>query len=105
MEDKIKRILALALKLNPTETRQETTGNKPTVLVEFSGHVGIVYVSVYKNGWERHVDVSDEFQFYVDGTEMLLGESPDQCIEYLESLCRDQGIDPGAEPMEVELVG
>lgn len=100
MEDKLKRILDLALKLNPSETRREVTGSKPTIFVEFSGHVGTVCVRVYRNGWKPYADTDCSWEFSVDATETI-SIKIDQCIGYLESLCREQGISLGVEPMEV----
>lgn len=48
----VKQIFALALAINPNETGQDKTGNKPTVFVRFSGHVAGVEVEVYPNGWD-----------------------------------------------------
>lgn len=50
--EKVLRVLELAMLINPTKTRQEFTGNKPTVLVEFAGHVSRLYVQIYPNGWQ-----------------------------------------------------
>lgn len=104
MGDKLKRILDLALKLNPSETKREVTGSKPTIFVEFSGHVGTVYVRVYRNGWKPYADPDCSWEFSVDATKTIFRKI-DQCIGYLESLCREQGISLGVEPMEVGVVG
>ena len=48
----VKQIFALALAINPNDTKQDTTGNKPTVFVKFSGHVAAVDVEIYLNGWD-----------------------------------------------------
>ena len=48
----VKQIFHLALAINPNDTRQDTTGKKPTVFVRFSGHVASVDVEIYPNGWD-----------------------------------------------------
>ena len=42
MLEKIKRIMELAYLINPTETKQSVTGNKPTIFVNFSGHCSLL---------------------------------------------------------------
>ena len=55
----VKRIFNLALAINANKTKQSTTGNKPTVFVDFSGHVAVVDVSIYRNGWGALDDESN----------------------------------------------
>jgi hypothetical protein len=47
----VKQIFNLALAINANETTQSTTGNKPTVFVNFYGHVAVVDISIHRNGW------------------------------------------------------
>ena len=55
MTDKIKskvvKIVELAMLLNPTKTKREVTGDKPTVFVEFNGHVCNVGIFIHYTGW------------------------------------------------------
>ena len=51
MHDKIMRIVELCLQLNPTETLQGVTGNKPTVFFDFSGHIAECGVRIHAHGW------------------------------------------------------
>lgn len=56
----ILRIMRLALLLNPSNTAQDAgTGNKPTVMVYFTGHVAGVDVVIYKNGYARDIRYDD----------------------------------------------
>lgn len=55
----VKQIFNLALAINANKTKQSTTGNKPTVFVNFSGHVAVVDVSIYRNGWGTLDDESN----------------------------------------------
>ena len=56
----VKQIFNLALAVNPNDTTQDKTGNKPTVFVRFSGHVAAVYVDIYLNGWDSGACDKDE---------------------------------------------
>ena len=56
----VKQIFNLALAVNPNDTKQGTTGKKPTVFVSFSGHVAAVYVDIYLNGWGSGACDKDE---------------------------------------------
>lgn len=59
VQQKFLRIMELALQLNSTPTKNATTGNKPTIFVDFSGHIAGLDVSVCSRGWGkgRHRDV------------------------------------------------
>lgn len=52
-QKKIITIMELALKLNSTPTSKEKTGSKPTVFVSYSGHVTVLNVVVYEEGWSE----------------------------------------------------
>ena len=56
----VKQIFTLALAINPNDTKQDTTGKKPTVFVKFSGHVAAVDVEIYLNGWDSGACDKDE---------------------------------------------
>ena len=56
----VKQIFNLALAINPNDTKQDTTGKKPTVFVGFSGHVAAVHVDIYLNGWGSGACDKDE---------------------------------------------
>ena len=56
----VKQIFNLALAVNPNDTKQDTTGKKPTVFVKFSGHVAAVDVEIYLNGWDSGECAEDE---------------------------------------------
>ena len=61
----VKQIFNLALAINPNDTIQDKTGGKPTVFVNFSGHVAGVDVRIYRNGWALDiVGVDDEMTTY-----------------------------------------
>ena len=60
----VKQIFNLALAINPNDTIQDKTGGKPTVFVNFSGHVAGVDVRIYLNGWSLSPDVESEKIIY-----------------------------------------
>lgn len=43
--------MALALEFNGKPTKQELTGNKPTIFVDFAGHVCELDVGISMDGW------------------------------------------------------
>lgn len=70
---KIHEILDIALDTNSFESRRrERTGTQPTVFIDFSGHVSLISLMVYEDGYssgghstnmETHFDkpISDDF--------------------------------------------
>lgn len=50
--EKVQRIISLAMLLNPTETWRKITGSKPTVFIEFSGHVSWLRITINAMGWQ-----------------------------------------------------
>lgn len=56
IKDKVKRIIDLAVDFNDSETRQDVTGNKPTVFVDFCGHTCQLDVSIHRKGYDSWED-------------------------------------------------
>ena len=54
----VKQIFNLALAINPNDTKQDKTGNKPTVSVRFSGIIAGVEVRIYPTGWDSEKSCS-----------------------------------------------
>lgn len=52
----VKQIFELALEINSNCTQRETTGEKPTVFVSFSGHIAGVQIEIYCKGWDSEED-------------------------------------------------
>ena len=52
----VKQIFDLALAINSNCTRRETTGEKPTVFVGFSGHIAGVHIEICCKGWDSEED-------------------------------------------------
>lgn len=49
--NKIIRVMELALLINPTATRKELTGDKPTIFVHFFGNCNAVEIDINSDGW------------------------------------------------------
>ena len=52
----VKQIFELALAINSNCTQRETTGEKPTVFVDFSGHIAGVRIEICCKGWDSEED-------------------------------------------------
>ena len=52
----VKQIFELALAINSNCTQRETTGEKPTVFVGFSGHIAGVHIEICCKGWDSEED-------------------------------------------------
>lgn len=50
---KASEIMELAVNFNSSDTRQEITGNKPTFIVEFYGHICSLEARAYVNGYSE----------------------------------------------------
>ena len=71
----IHRILDMVLDINGLDARMKSkTGDLPTAFFEYSGHVTLVAVRVYKNGWYPEADPDirlEEFTKDPNGTQNL----------------------------------
>lgn len=78
----VKQIFALALAINPNDTKQDTTGNKPTVAVRFSGIIAGVEVQIYPTGWDSEKECSQtRYIIYLD--DEMFTESVDEYEPFL----------------------
>lgn len=84
MIEKVKRIMELVLLLNPTDTKQGLTGNKPTIFVDFSGHCSLLNVRIYSKGWDSGAACDYNHYIMLDCNEAI--KQIDDCIGHLESL-------------------
>lgn len=79
----VKQIFNLALAVNPNDTKQDTTGNKPTVTVRFSGIIAGVEVRIYPTGWDSVKECSQTlYRIYLD--DEMFTESVDEYELYPE---------------------
>lgn len=61
---KVLRALELALLINPESTQRERTGNKPSVLVWFSGHCASIHIDIYPHGWYFEAEDNGDREVY-----------------------------------------
>jgi hypothetical protein len=61
---KVLEIMELAMLINDSPTEQELTGNKPTIFVEFSGHIAELHTHIAPEGWYDDI-TTDETEFYI----------------------------------------
>lgn len=76
-------ILGLAMKINNTPTKQEVTGDKPTVFVWFSGHVNELQVWIYSKGW--FANATSDYYWVIDLSKDT-NEEMDECIARLKDI-------------------
>lgn len=63
----IKLIVEFAVKVNGVgERRQEATGNKPTVFLNYWGHTAKIEVKIHESGWVRQAGHDKIFIFDTD---------------------------------------
>lgn len=88
---KMSRVLELATELNPVPTEKEKTGNKPTIFVDFSGHISKFGVLIYSNGWDGYnrPDKSWDVYFRFE-SEQKINATLDDVIKELERLKEEE---------------
>lgn len=82
VEKKVKKIVKLSLRLNGLE-RKSAIEERPTVFLDFSGHVSLITVKIYPNGWDRDKE-SFSMEAYLDKRGTL--ENLDKIIAWLEEM-------------------
>lgn len=65
VKSKVLEIMTLALEFNGKPTKQELTGNKTTIFVDFAGHVCELDVGIYMDGWSFSANNAVK-QIYLD---------------------------------------
>lgn len=85
------RIFDLSCSINPKSTRKETTGNAPTVIMDFSGQSCYFELSIFSCGWSPYLKPDFQCSIFLDaGWEKNKKERLRQCISKLESVCNSQ---------------
>lgn len=51
VSEKIGKVIEMAAQINSSKTSRDITGEKPTIFVEFYGHVSLFEVRIHFNGW------------------------------------------------------
>lgn len=92
IKSKILKIMELALILNPTETRRDETGDKPTVFFDYSGHAGNIRIAIHSEGWSENEPFATPDKLWdiyleVDSEEVntKLDEIIDRLIQLIET--------------------
>ncbi len=80
------KILELAMMLNDTKTQRGYTGPKPTVFVEFLGHIHAFEVSIYSRGWYPGADSNFEWNIWLSDNTKLPDRELDECLAKLTEL-------------------
>jgi hypothetical protein len=104
MLEKIKRIIELAVLINPTETKRTLTDNKPTIFVSFCGHVAWLTIDIHENGYGDIAcncgcgytiasKITKTFRIAIDNRYKDEQSTVDECIQYLEALYEKWGKD------------
>lgn len=82
---KINKIYELTLHINKyIEDNDSSSTVGPTVFINFSGHVNMFEIRVYKDGWEAYKDPTYRNKCYLE--QQTAEESLDNMIQYLEGL-------------------
>lgn len=97
-EKKIIKALELGLKLNPMSTMRRYTGDKPTVFLNFYGHIAAFHVDICLEGWDEkppYLTAKKQWEIYFDrDSEQQIDSQLDDIITTLDELlkrwCEDE---------------
>ena len=79
----IAKIIQLCYQINSVETNRETTGNLPTVFLDFMGHTCQINVRVYADGWMSGEDPDYSASVYLDDSPHDVSAELTELIERL----------------------
>ena len=97
---KAQLILELAMKINNTPTKQELTGDKPTIFVWFSGHCNLLNVEIHSNGWCEGNNPDYRYYLYLSDNVDKFNE----CITVLKNIWQQYKHAYTKEPAQIEEV-
>ncbi len=90
---KVNEILQLCFEINGLEARKQSiTGEKPTMFFEFSGHVALLKIQIYKTGWyayekmKKYAKPDIQLEIYLSDPYEKIKEYMEECIAYLKEL-------------------
>lgn len=87
IRSKMLRVFSLILDINPTETQRKTTGEKPSVFIEYLGHTANFAVMVCEKGWYVGSYTDKKWEIYMDDAPAdEINAQLDEIIGYLECL-------------------
>ena len=87
---KVLTIMNLAMFLNSSDTSKDVTGEKPTIITRFYGHVCLFEVEIYENGYADNENYV-RYETYLDGELKEYSTDLDKIIDILTELCRKWG--------------
>lgn len=86
IKELLKTIMGLAFEVN--------SRNKNTIFINFEGHVEVIQVIIYENGWSKDAEITEMHSIYLSG---MLGENAkeelEKVIEKLKELTRTANQD------------
>lgn len=88
--ERVKELFELCLKVNGNEGRKSNvTGDKPTVMFEYRGHINAVFIRVYAHGWKEYADKDREIAIYNWYDAERFDRKISDIMNYLRSLIYD----------------
>lgn len=90
-DEKVLRVVALSMELFEERSDHDANTNLPVAFVNVFGHVGMVEVRLFANGWESGYNPTGSYQVYTDD---LCGKCyrPERLDEIIEEMERLAGI-------------
>lgn len=88
---KVLTIMNLTMLLNSSDTTKAVTGEKPTIMVAFSGHTCHLAIDIYENGYASD-EASICYEAYLDGHLPEYSTDLDKIIGVLAELCEKWGV-------------
>ena len=90
---KVLTIMNLVTLLNSSETDQDTTGSKPTIIAKFFGNLCLLELCIYENGFDiRFKEKPVAYNFYLEDSFKDCGNDLDMAIDKLTELCGKWGV-------------
>lgn len=88
VSEKIGKVLEMAAQLNPSSTSRDITGDKPTIFVEFYGHVSLFEVRIHSYGWgdAPYDDPNYSWKIFINEDQENVEKQLDDIINLLEQL-------------------
>ena len=88
VSEKIGKVLEMAAQINSSQTSRDITGDKPTIFVEFYGHVALFEVRIHFFGWgDAPYDEPDySWKIFIDEDQENVKKQLDDIIKLLKQL-------------------
>ena len=88
VSEKIGKVIEMAARFNPSSTSMDITGDKPTIFVDFFGHVSLFRVQIHFCGWgdALYNEPDYSWRIYIDEDQENVKKKLDEIINMLEQL-------------------